>query len=72
MFPPWQYPEILTAGIFKRAGAKREDLKKMTFTVTQVGIGWSEPLLEGTDEYSNPPNSSIVIKVKAKAVWYSP
>lgn len=71
MFPSWQYPDILTAGVFKRAGAKREQLKKMTFTVTQIGYGWSEALLEGTDEYSNPPDSSIIIKVKAKAVFSS-
>lgn len=69
MFPSRQYPDILTAGVFKRAGAKREQLKKMTFTVTQVGHGWSEALLEGTDEYSNPPDSSIIIKVKTKAIF---
>lgn len=58
-----QYPEVLTAGVFKRAGAKREDLKKMTFTVTQIGHGWSEKLAEGSDEHTNPPDSSIIVKV---------
>lgn len=55
--------------MFKQAGAKREQLKKMTFTVTQVGLGWSDKLLEGSDEYSNPPDSSIIIKVKSKAFF---
>lgn len=67
----FKYPDILTAGVFKRAGAKREQLKKMTFTVTQVGHGWSEALLEGTDEYSNPPDSSIIIKVKGPDPGYA-
>lgn len=58
-----QYPDILTAGVFKKAGAKREDLKNLKFTVTQIGHGWSEKLAEGSDEYASPPDSSIIVKV---------
>ncbi|KAG0721476.1 Saccharopine dehydrogenase-like oxidoreductase [Chionoecetes opilio] len=66
----FKYPDILTAGVFKRAGAKREELKNLKFTVTQVGHGWSEKLAEGSDQYTSPPDSSIIVKVKGPDPGY--
>uniref|UniRef100_A0A0N7ZAS2 Saccharopine dehydrogenase NADP binding domain-containing protein n=1 Tax=Scylla olivacea TaxID=85551 RepID=A0A0N7ZAS2_SCYOL len=66
----FKYPDILTAGVFKKAGAERESLRNLKFTVTQIGHGWSEKLAEGSDEYASPPDSSIIVKVKGPDPGY--
>ncbi|KAK3859036.1 hypothetical protein Pcinc_034811 [Petrolisthes cinctipes] len=58
-----KYPEVMTAGAFKRSGASREALKDVKFTATLLGQGWSQSLLEGSDQYTQPPDSSIIVKV---------
>ncbi|KAG7159546.1 saccharopine dehydrogenase-like oxidoreductase isoform X2 [Homarus americanus] len=58
-----KYPEVLTAGMFRRAGADREELRRMKFTATLIGHGWSQPLAEGCDQHVEAPDSSIVVKV---------
>lgn len=54
----------MTAGVFSRAGSDRESLKALRFTATLVGHGWSESLLDGSDQHTEPPNASIKVKVR--------
>lgn len=41
-------------------------MDNVTFTITLVGEGWDEKLLESTDEHANPPNKTKVVKVRIK------
>lgn len=58
-----KYPEVMTAGVFKRAGADQKKLNSVTFTATLIGHGWSESLVAESDQHVLPPDSSIVVKV---------
>jgi hypothetical protein len=58
--PSSQYPEVMTGGFFSRAGAARDDLKKMGFTTTHIGRGWSSP---SAGEPTSPPDSTKILKV---------
>ncbi|KAK7080206.1 hypothetical protein SK128_023796 [Halocaridina rubra] len=65
-----KYPEVMTAGVFSRAGPERESLKKLSFTATLIGQGWSESLASGSDQHTEPPNSSITVKVSGPDPGY--
>ncbi|XP_064120928.1 saccharopine dehydrogenase-like oxidoreductase isoform X2 [Macrobrachium nipponense] len=65
-----KYPEIMTAGAFRRAGADREALKDLKFTSTIIGQGWSETLLSGSDQHSEAPDSSITVKISGPDPGY--
>ncbi|XP_066961736.1 saccharopine dehydrogenase-like oxidoreductase isoform X2 [Macrobrachium rosenbergii] len=65
-----KYPEIMTAGAFRRAGADREALKNLRFTSTIIGQGWSETLLSGSDQHSEAPDSSITVKISGPDPGY--
>ncbi|XP_037787469.1 saccharopine dehydrogenase-like oxidoreductase isoform X1 [Penaeus monodon] len=65
-----KYPEVMTAGVFSRAGSDRESLKALRFTATLVGHGWSQSLLDGSDQHSEPPNASIKVKVSGPDPGY--
>ncbi|KAK8735411.1 hypothetical protein OTU49_005372, partial [Cherax quadricarinatus] len=57
----FKYPEIMTAGVFKHAGADREKLKGVKFTATLIGHGWSQQLLAASDQHVDPPDSSLLV-----------
>jgi len=65
-----KFPEKMTAGIFNRNGPVRETLKDLKFTSTLIGRGWSEKLAEPSDEHSNKPDASIVVKVSGPDPGY--
>ncbi|XP_042863377.1 saccharopine dehydrogenase-like oxidoreductase isoform X2 [Penaeus japonicus] len=65
-----KYPEVLTAGVFSRAGSDRESLKGLRFTATLIGRGWSDSLLQGSDQHTEPPNASIKVKISGPDPGY--
>lgn len=65
-----KYPGVMTAGVFTSAGPDREELKKLSFTVTLIGQGWAEQLASGSDQHNEPPDSSITVKVSGPDPGY--
>lgn len=65
-----KYPEVMTAGVFSRAGADEEELKKLRFTATLIGHGWSQPLASGSDQHSEAPDSSLAVEVSGPDPGY--
>ncbi|CAL4078332.1 unnamed protein product [Meganyctiphanes norvegica] len=66
----FKFPERMTGGIFNRNGPARELLKTVKFTSTLIGHGWSDTLVEPSDEHSKEPDASIVVKVSGPDPGY--
>jgi len=66
-----KFPEKMTGGVFNRKGPTREQLKGVKFTSTLIGRGWSDKLVEPSDEHSKEPDASIVVKVSGPDPGYT-
>uniref|UniRef100_A0A2P2HX09 Saccharopine dehydrogenase oxidoreductase-like protein n=1 Tax=Hirondellea gigas TaxID=1518452 RepID=A0A2P2HX09_9CRUS len=66
-----KYPEVLTGGFFSRAGASRQGLKSMSFSITFVGKGWTDKLSHPTDQHTEPPHATKVYKVEGPDPGYA-
>ncbi|CAL4237632.1 unnamed protein product, partial [Meganyctiphanes norvegica] len=64
------FPEKMTGGVFSSKGPVREQLKSQKFTSTLIGHGWSEKLVDHSDEHSKEPDASIVVKVSGPDPGY--
>lgn len=59
-----QFPTFFSAGYVTHEGPAPEEMDKLTFTITLVGEGWGEKLLEPTDIHADPPKKTKVVKVR--------
>ncbi|KAF2885494.1 hypothetical protein ILUMI_20644 [Ignelater luminosus] len=58
-----KYPRFFSAGMFAREDPLEQKLKRIKCSITFYGKGWSEKLAEGEDEYTTPPNKTIIGRV---------
>ncbi|XP_054153469.1 saccharopine dehydrogenase-like oxidoreductase [Oppia nitens] len=65
------YPEIFSFGTHTKTGPTRQQLKDITCKTTLVGKGWSEKLVDPSDEPSVPPNVTTVVVFEGKDPGYT-
>jgi len=58
-----KHPRLFSGGMFSHEGPSEEKIKKTKFSMTFRGEGWSEKLSGANDEYTTPPNKTIVGRV---------
>ncbi|OXA64880.1 saccharopine dehydrogenase-like oxidoreductase [Folsomia candida] len=65
-----RFPTFFSAGYVTHEGPAPEEMDKLTFTITLVGEGWGEKLLEPTDIHADPPKKTKVVKVRGTNPGY--
>uniref|UniRef100_A0A1B6G4X9 Saccharopine dehydrogenase NADP binding domain-containing protein n=1 Tax=Cuerna arida TaxID=1464854 RepID=A0A1B6G4X9_9HEMI len=67
-----KYPKIFSCGYVSHEGPSEELMKNTKFEMTFIGEGWSsdKKLCEGSDQYSEPPNKTIIGKVSGTDPGY--
>ncbi|CAG9860129.1 unnamed protein product [Phyllotreta striolata] len=65
------YPHLFTFGMFRKdQNPSEEKINNTIFQITFYGEGWREKLPDKNDQYSNPPNKSIIARVKGRNPGY--
>lgn len=65
------YPHIFSWGTFRKDQYPSEEkTEKTVFQITLYAEGWDQKLTNRNDQYSNPPNKSIVARVKGRNPAY--
>jgi len=66
-----KYPEFFSAGLFKRTGPTREQIKGASFSMTFFGFGHKgEKLNDPQLQHNSPPDSKIRVKVSGPEPGY--
>nr|CAD7432905.1 unnamed protein product [Timema monikensis] len=61
-----KYPSIFSGGTVSHEGPSEDSMKNTHFSITLFGEGWKEKLTDPTDQHTQPPNKTIVVKVGAR------
>lgn len=64
------YPGIFSLGSFSKVGPTRKQIMGSTFTITLVGYGHKDKLSEDSDDYTTPPDTKLIVKVKGPEPGY--
>jgi short subunit dehydrogenase-like uncharacterized protein len=57
------YPKFFSFGFVDHQGPSEENMENTKFELVFNGQGWKEKLAEGTDQYTEPMNKKMVVKV---------
>lgn len=60
-----KYPKLFSFGFVSHEGPSESAMERTYFSITMKALGWpqSERLSEPTDQYTTPPNKSLMVKV---------
>ncbi|GAB0099967.1 saccharopine dehydrogenase-like oxidoreductase [Sergentomyia squamirostris] len=64
------YPTLFSFGFASHEGPSDEKRKSMQFNMYFQGQGWSEALVEGEDQYKDPPTKKLLTKVSGTDFGY--
>lgn len=65
-----RYPKIFSLGFVSHEGPSEEEMEGTTFTMSMHGKGWAEKLSSPTDQYTEPPNKEVTIRVSGTNPGY--
>lgn len=67
-----KYPKVFSLGFISHEGPSEEAMERTYFSMTMKALGWpqSERLAEPTDQYTNPPTKSLMVKVSGPNPGY--
>ncbi|XP_023292235.2 saccharopine dehydrogenase-like oxidoreductase [Lucilia cuprina] len=67
-----KYPKIFSLGFTSHEGPTEAAMERTYFSITMKALGWpqSERLAEPTDQYTNPPSKSLMVKVSGPNPGY--
>nr|CAD7616923.1 unnamed protein product [Timema genevievae] len=58
-----KYPGIFSGGTVSHEGPSEDSMKNTHFSITLFGEGWKDKLAEPTDQHTQPPNKTVIVKV---------
>ena len=67
-----KYPKLFSLGLVSHDGPKEEDMEATQFSLTMKAMGWpqTERLAEVSDQYTNPPSKSLMVKISGTNPGY--
>ncbi|XP_034663645.1 saccharopine dehydrogenase-like oxidoreductase [Drosophila subobscura] len=67
-----KYPGIFSGGLASRAGPSEDSMERTYFKMTFKATGWaqSERLAESTDQYTEPPTKTLMVRVSGMNPGY--
>lgn len=65
-----RFPKIFSLGFVSHEGPSEEMMENTTFTMSMEGRGWEEKLSSPTDQYTEPPNKKLAIRVSGTNPGY--
>lgn len=64
------YPRLFSLGMTSHEGPSEESAENTFFAVTLKGEGWKDKLSEPTDNFTEPPNKRMTVKVSGRNPGY--
>jgi len=67
-----KYPKVFSAGLVSHEGPSESLMERTSFVMTMKALGWpkSEKLAEPTDQYTDPPSKTLMVKVSGPNPGY--
>lgn len=66
-----KYPRLFSLGFVSHEGPSEESQENTFFAVNLSGEGWNEKLAEPLDQFAEPTNKRMIVKVSGKNPGYS-
>lgn len=65
-----RFPKIFSLGFVSHEGPAEEEMENTTFSMWMQGRGWEEKLSSPTDQYTEPPNKKVAVKISGTNPGY--